>query len=388
MFQLIWYWIFILESLKIVTKVAAECSSCFKHPLDCVYPNCNVHASWLIYSNAYKVNISISVSYFKLDENQSVWLGLGVSKTPSMESSLITLCTIFDSRLSVTQSYGYNHGISPQTIGTTLTSQVEFTEKNGVMKCELLLHKSLLSTEENYLFVGGGEVVNKMIQYHKVTPIVSDDMISFTSVKTTQITDTLILLHGSAMMTAYGVFLIVAVYTNRYMRPIFQKAWFKIHTNIAIMLLFLALLGFGSILARQERFMKGPHEILGFMILILTLIQILLASLRPYRSHSNRKVIIIIHTVVGFFIFLLSFINILLGLSKSKLRIPMYIIFIQGLYTFWVVFGAMLGNEMLRYFYRHDSTVYLKKLKRYCFVNLGIVLLYGCTIIMLLNVID
>ena len=85
---------------------------------------------------------------------------------------------------------------------------------------------------------------------------------------------------------------------------------------------------------------------------------------------------------------ILVVVNIFLGLSKTQLNIPSHILVIQGIYVIWIVFGSIIGNEVLKHLYKSDHIVYVKKLKLYTMINIGVILMYGCTIIILLNVVE
>lgn len=332
------------------------------------------------------------VSYFSLSGADEYWVAMGLSDSGTMEGSQITACTLSNNKISVVQMSGYSHGVSPVVIRSSLTSQVTVTKTDEYVTCKFYLHKSLFDGENKHLFVGSGQVKDNSILYHLATPLVSEEKISLSddeqSTISVQITDFRILLHASAMITGYGVFMVVGIYTSRYLKPIFEKAWFKIHTNIMYGMVFLVAVGLGSIMLKEPTTTTGLHEIIGFLIIALTIFQIILASCRPYQKHRTRRIVMFGHLFIACFLFILVVINIFLGLSKVHLKIPSHIFVIQGIYVVWVVFGSIVGNEVLKYFYSYDQRVYTKKLKVYTIINIGIILMYGCTIIILLNVVE
>ena len=332
------------------------------------------------------------VSYFSLESSENFWVGMGLSEQGIMGGSQITLCTK-GMKTSVVQVSGYSHGVLPTSIGPSLTSKVSLTKDDELISCTFLLHKSFFDGENKYIFIGAGPVEDNYILYHYSTPVVSTETVNLFGQDDSQpayagITDFRILLHASAMITGYGVFLVVGIYTSRYLKPLFDSAWYTVHTSIIYGMIFIVAVGLAAILIKQRTINTGGHELIGFLIIILTIVQIILGACRPYKKHKARYSSSFVHLVIGCFLLLLVVINIFLGLSKTQLRIPNHIFVIQGIYVIWIVFGSIVGNEVLKHLYSHDQIVYIKKLKMYTMINIGVILMYGCTIIILLNVVE
>lgn len=339
------------------------------------------------------MSVKAKTSYFALADSENYWIGLGLSEEGSMESSQITLCTKNGDDISVVQVGGFSHGVSPTSIEPSLTSKVTVKKEDDYITCEFMLHKSFFDTENKYLFIGAGPVEDNLILYHYATPIVSEEKFSFSeenegSKAYSTITDFRILLHASAMITGYGIFLVVGIYTSRYLKPIFDSAWYRIHTSIIYGMVFIVAVGLASILLKQRTITTNVHELIGFLIIFLTIFQIILGSCRPYKKHQGRSCTIFLHLFIGCFLLILVVVNIFLGLSKTELNIPNHILAIQGIYVIWIVFGSIIGNEVLKHLYKNDHVVYVKKLKLYTMINIGVILMYGCTIIILLNVVE
>jgi hypothetical protein len=333
------------------------------------------------------------LSYFSLQNSKNYWLGIGLSEKGSMEDSQITLCTKSIEKISVVQVSGYSHGILPTSIGPSLTSQITLTKDDEFLSCTFLLHKTFFDGENKYIFIGAGPIEDNYVLYHYSTPLVStksenlfgelDSNPTYASV-----IDFRVLLHASAMITGYGIFLVVGIYTSRYLKVIFDSAWYKIHTGIMYGMVIIVAVGLASILLKVRTITTGAHELIGLLIICITILQLILGACRPYRKHKLRNYSMFIHLFVGCFLLILIVINIFLGLSKIQSKIPNHIFVIQGIYVIWIVFGSILGNEVLKHLYGNDHAVYIKKLKLYTMINIGVILMYGCTIIILLNVVD
>ena len=355
---------------------------------------CIVELQWSDFGSAFNISIKVSTSYFSLIDTDHIWVGLGISETGEMDNSQITLCTLNNNRVKITQVRGYSHGVSPVTIGPSLTSQTAVTRNNDFIACRFILHRSLIDSDSKFLLVGSGPVEDSSVLYHHSTPLVSETRISLSdsasgsdsAVK--KITNFRILLHASAMITGYGIFLVLGILTSRYLKPLFDTAWYRIHTQIVFLMVFLVAIGLAAIFLHMGTVGTGGHEVIGFIIITLTILQIILGACRPHRKHSGRLPTTFIHVIIACILFVLVIINIFLGLAKIHLGIPSHIFVIQGIYVIWIVFGAIIGNEVLLYFYGADPRVYIKKLKLYTMINIGVILMYGCTIIILLNVVE
>ena len=366
---------------------------CFTSPPECTGSSCIVQFENSDYGSAFNVSMTAQVSYFSLDSSENFWLGMGLSEQGSMGDSQITLCTKSSGKTSVIQVKGYSHGVLPTSIGPSLTSQVSLSKNEMVISCNFLLHKSFFDGENRHLFIGAGPVEDNYILYHHSTPLISEGPVNLFSeadsdLPYASVIDFRILLHASAMITGYGIFLVVGIYTSRYLKAIFGSAWYKIHTSIMYGMVIIVAVGFGSILLKVRTINAGVHELVGFLIICLTIFQIILGGCRPYKKHSARNSTTFLHLFIGCFLLILIVINIFLGLSKIQSKIPNHIFVIQGIYVIWIVFGSILGNEVLKHLYGNDHNVYVKKLKLYTMINIGVILMYGCTIIILLNVVD
>lgn len=381
----------LFHSLYSITECCSD-NKCFQTPPSCTGSSCIAQLNWSDYGSAFNFSMKVLASYFSLNEAENYWIGIGTSEKGSMENSQITLCTHSNKKVSVVQVDGYSHGVMPVNIGPSLTSQVDLRNADNYISCQFILHKSLFDYDKKYVFIGGGPIADNLILYHYATPMVSSEVISFSGSGNTRsgygITDFRILLHASAMITGYGIFMVVGIYTSRYIRPLFGSSWYRIHTNVMFSMVFIIAVGLGSIFLKKKTVTSGIHELIGFLIISLTIFQIIIGSCRPYKKHERRYVITFIHLFVGIVLFVLVVINIFLGLAKIQLNIPNHIFVIQGLYVIWIVFGSIIGNEALKYFYSYDQLLYIKKLKLYTMINIGIILMYGCTIIILLNVVE
>ena len=374
--------------------LTAECcvnEKCFQTPPNCSGASCIVQLNWSEYGSAYNMSMKILASYFSLNEAENYWIAVGTSEKGFMADSQITLCTLSNKMVSVVQVSGYSHGVMPADIGPSLTSQAKLQNSDNYISCQFILHRSLFDYEKNYVFIGGGPILDNLILYHYATPLVSSEVISLSGSSSYpsgyRITDFRILLHASAMITGYGIFMVVGMYTSRYIRPLFEASWYRIHTKIMFSMVFIVAVGLGSIVLKKRTVTTGIHEIIGFIIITLTILQIIIASCRPHKKHEKRNRMTFIHLFIGIALFVLVVINIFLGLTKIQTNIASHIFVIQGLYVIWIVFGSIIGNEVLKYFYGNDQRLYIKKLKLYTMINIGIILMYGCTIIILLNVV-
>ena len=366
---------------------------CFKSPQDCSGSSCIIQFSHSDYGSALNVTMKAQVSYFSLESSENFWLGMGLSEQGSMDDSQITLCTKSIDKTSVVQVAGYSHGVLPTSIGPSLTSQILLSKNDEFISCNFLLHNSFFDGENKHIFIGAGPVEDNYIMYHHTTPVVSTETVNLFEEQESKtaysgIIDFRVLLHASAMITGYGVFLVVGIYTSRYLKIIFDSAWYKIHTSIVYGMVVIVAVGLASILLKVRTINTGVHELIGFLIICLTVFQIILGACRPYKKHKARNSSLFIHLFIGCFLLILVIINIFLGLSKIQQKIPNHIFVIQGIYVIWIVFGSIIGNEVLKHLYGNDHVVYIKKLKLYTMINIGVILMYGCTIIILLNVVD
>lgn len=384
-----------ISLLTLLLSLNSACQNgggCFKHPLDCIVDTSCVYVfSWVEFGTTYNISLWTSLNYFDIANRDNIWVAFGLSDEGTMADSQITVCAIIQNDSSVIQVNGFSHGVSPIAVPTTtLTSNVYTTVEDGSVSCRFLLYKSLLSTTPKKMFFGAGPIQDGDLQYHRRTPISSEDVVDLAEFNefggVTRTTDYKILFHASAMLTGYGIFLVIGMYTSRYLKPIFETAWYRIHTGMMMGVVGMAAVGLTMILIYEEgKIETGTHEILGFIIIVITVLQIVLGLCRPHQKHPKRHLFVIVHVIVACALLFLVFIEIFLGLAKTKLNIPTHIIVLQIFYVLWVIVGCIVGNELLKRF--SDDNTYVERLKVFTVVNIGIILAYGVAMIMLLNII-
>jgi len=153
-------------------------------------------------------------------------------------------------------------------------------------------------------------------------------------------TDQLKTAHSILVSLGWLIFIPFGALFARYGKDFPEKVWFKVHVGCQVTGFFLSLVGILIIIgAIQTPALVTPHHVIGFILLLLSVFQVVYAGLRPPSPKEGeikslrRSIFEIVHRWSGRICIVLGIINIFFGLSIRGLENP---------YIFQILLGALL----------------------------------------------
>ncbi|XP_075479962.1 cytochrome b561 and DOMON domain-containing protein At2g04850 [Primulina tabacum] len=215
------------------------------------------------------------------------------------------------------------------------------------------------------LYVQGYSPTLHPTTLNDLSSIITIDVLSGTSAKSSTDPRTLKIVHGILNAISWGILLPIGVVTARYLRHIqaIGPTWFYAHAGIQILAVFLGTVGFSIGIKLGELSpgrVFGLHRKLAFAAFCLGWLQTLALLFRPKTTHKFRKYWKSYHHFVGYACVLLGVINVFQGFeimgedtSYAKLAYCLYLSTLLGVcialeVNSWVIFCRRSKEEKLR----------------------------------------
>ncbi|KAG9468441.1 hypothetical protein GDO78_022726 [Eleutherodactylus coqui] len=330
----------------------AACGSqkfCLTSPINCS-PNDNscVFMSSVPSSNGY---------VFEMSGPTSGYVAIGFSDDQQMGNDDVYICTKNSSEHILVQR-AYTTGHVPPTLQNTSTvGPIISSYIDGVLRCSFITEGEISIQQQStghptyYVFlVHGPSDETGQIQKHTRTLISSTkvDLTSFVTVGTQSGISSAVIGHGALMLIAWMTTGSIGMIMARYMKnaagkPFLGKAaWFQVHFYLMILTVILTLIAFIMVFASIAawRSVKGPHPVLGCIVMTLSFLQPIVAFFRPEPKSERRFIFNLGHRMNAVVIKILAVAAIFLGLKL-----------VDSTPTQWMpkVMGAFFAWELLFY---------------------------------------
>lgn len=160
--------------------------------------------------------------------------------------------------------------------------------------------------------------------------------------------DEKVLAHGIIMFITWGVILQFGVLFARYAKKPNNSLWFNVHriNQIAGYIISLSALILAFVMAKGSHFNTKVHGQLGLTIMIMGVIQILLALIRPHKDKDHPKTLVrsiweFVHWWFGRLTLIFALINILLGLNEYNAKDVITILYLVYLGAIVLVYAIL-----------------------------------------------
>eukprot|EP00094_Tigriopus_californicus_P009690 TCALIF_09341-PA protein Name:"Similar to CG8399 Putative ferric-chelate reductase 1 homolog (Drosophila melanogaster)" AED:0.04 eAED:0.07 QI:0/0/0/0.66/1/1/3/0/663 len=317
-----------------------ECGSnkgCFGMPANCEEAgNCKV---MLTYAPAADNNFRLELQGRSIGSGD--YMSCGLSLDDSMGGDLVLACLGGTSLKAFWNKNNAKSNVEGVTGVEFLNPS--FSSENGLTKCSFEMNPKInakldaalnepnfnldLAASNFHVLLAEGAVSSSKLTYH-TTKVASSQPVDFQSVsKVAGSTDVLIRVHGILMVLAWMACASSGMFMARYFKETWKgkqfcskDIWFRFHqllmgltvilTLIAIIIIFIDR---GTAPFGTEAIKENAHPILGIITFVLSLIQPLMAAVRPHPQDTYRWVFNWAHWGCGNIAWLLAIVAIFLA---------------------------------------------------------------------------
>ncbi|XP_037093176.1 putative ferric-chelate reductase 1 homolog [Pollicipes pollicipes] len=282
------------------------------------------------------------------------YAAVGISSDTEMGSDGVIFCTNVEGSQPVIY-YGYNDGKSSaykSGQNPAAASNRKVWEQDGHFMCsftqplslEIPGESALNLAEKHHLLVSTGSIGDSSEpRYHGSDKIASSEPVDLTdnSALTSAGVPRLIKAHGSLMLVAWVGTAGIGILSAQHLRltwvgkQIFGKdVWFTIHRAMMVLTALCTWTGFALIVTHLKTLSFGhPHNILGFIVFLISVVQVAGALLRPSPEARLRPLFAWGHRLGGLAAYLLSLVALFLARQLPQLDLPRY--------WLWLLTGAI-----------------------------------------------
>ncbi|XP_078028999.1 putative ferric-chelate reductase 1 isoform X1 [Epinephelus lanceolatus] len=221
-------------------------------------------------------------------------------------------------------------------------SSVSWRLADGVIQCRFSRPVKLSNQEparfdlnqEYFLFVASGRAQHGEVWKHSQQPLISTHRKHITGppeVLRGSRGPTIMKMHGALMLLAWMLTGSVGTFIASFYKPdwpnhtlLGQKVWFQVHRGLMMLTVTLTLVAFFLPFFYRKGWSKhaGVHPYLGCCVLTLSLIQPILAAIRPSPDSHRRSIFNWGHWGVGSVTEIMAVAAMFLGIRQSSILLP------------------------------------------------------------------
>jgi hypothetical protein len=215
-----------------------------------------------------------------------------------------------------------------------------------------------ITKNSNYIWAyGSSSVISGIVPRHAVYGSISIDFTTMNSTSTNNLNDIPLfniknssLIHGILMTTSWTIIPFSAIFIARYLKNIMGKWWYYTHLYLMLLATIISTIGIlFIILTSTPPHFSNPHKIIGFVILIDSIIQVVSGFISNHLWFTERKFVPWwdkLHWWNGRILFILALANVYLGLLLMESVSTLFIIFFVSIGILVVV--LIVGQFFIR----------------------------------------
>ncbi|KAK3571790.1 hypothetical protein QTP86_018681 [Hemibagrus guttatus] len=355
------------NSIVISNAGCGSYKACFSKPDDCD-PAKDVNC----YFMSVMPSSSVWEIVFEIHGRVEGFVSFGFSEDQIMGNDDIYIC-VLDSTGSIQIQHAFSTGRSRlKNVPLGNISHIRTSVMDGIIRCSFRSRNPISTTRISgmnnsyYLLFAYGSSVDGKILYHGQNHFVSTasvDILNPQTVRNMQL-PVIIKAHGCLMLIAWMFTASTGMMIARYLKAVMGKGcchkdfWFVAHVSLMSISGAATITAFVLVFAHVRGWHGGLHPILGYLVLILSLIQPVAAAFRCAPQHEQRYIFNWLHVVNAAVVKVLAVVAIFTGLmlictsDRSLLQ----------------VMGGCVGWEAL-FFFLQELHKHLRKIGKYskCF---------------------
>ncbi|XP_029309279.1 putative ferric-chelate reductase 1 [Cottoperca gobio] len=276
---------------------------------------------------------------FELSGPAEGYVSFALSWDTWMGDDDVYMCVKDGDRVSVSAAFisGRSH---PEDQSQSGLSSVSWRLADGVIQCRLsrpvkLTNPARYDLDQDYfLFLASGQTQYGKLWKHSQQPLISSHRKHITGppeVLRGSRGPILMKLHGALMLLAWMLTGSVGTFIASFYKPdwpnktlLGQKVWFQVHRGLMMLTVTLTIVAFCLPFFYRKGWSKhaGVHPYLGCSVLTLSLIQPIMAVMRPSADSHRRYIFNWGHWGLGSVTEILAVAAMFLGIRQSSLLLP------------------------------------------------------------------
>ncbi|XP_034559367.1 putative ferric-chelate reductase 1 [Notolabrus celidotus] len=295
---------------------------------------------------------------FELSGPDDGYVAFALSLDTWMGDDDVYMCVKDGDRVSVSAAFSRGRA-QPEGNSQSGLSMVSWRLSHKAMQCRFSRPVSLPAQRFNldgeyYLFLAHGLALRGRIQYHSRQPLISTHRKLITGppeVLSGSRASILMKMHGALMVVAWMLTGSIGTFIASYFRSewpnqsiLGEKVWFQLHRGLMVLTLVLTVVAFSLPFVYRGGWSSdaGAHPYLGCTVLTLSLIQPIIAVLRPPPDSDRRYIFKWVHLGLGTVAEALAVVAIFLGMRQSSLLLPQAASSVLFAYSMWLVCNRSL----------------------------------------------
>nr|XP_046265658.1 putative ferric-chelate reductase 1 [Scatophagus argus] len=349
-----------------------QSKSCLQDPPGCD-PKEDPHCFFLSMSTEGPEKTSV---IFEMSGTAEGYVAFALSWDTWMGDDDVYMCVKDGDRVSVSAAFvsGRTH---PEDQSQSGLSSVSWLLTDGAIQCKFSRAVKQTNQEsarydldqEYFLFLTSGQAQHGKIRKHSRQPLISTHRKRITGppeILRSSRGPMIMKMHGALMLLAWMLTGSVGTFIASFYKPdwpnqtlLGQKVWFQVHRGLMILTVVLTFVAFCLPFFYRKGWSKhaGVHPYLGCCILALSLIQPIMAVIRPSPGSQRRYIFNWAHWGVGSVTEIMAVAAMFLGMRQSSLLLP------QPLATY-VLIGYVTWLASFRVFLFIHKHLDVKKLLR------------------------
>ncbi|XP_066548702.1 putative ferric-chelate reductase 1 isoform X2 [Amia ocellicauda] len=307
--------------------------SCLRDPVGCD-PQTDPKCYFLSFA---KKDVSV---VFELSGPAEGYASFALSYDKWMGNDDVYLCVRSRDNVVINSAYvlGRTH---PEVSSESSLMDTAWRLSDGVIQCKFRRNIHIPTEncrfnldESYYIFLASGKAENGLIHRHHQQPLISsgkktisgppEDLIGSRS-------PLIIKTHGTLMLIAWITTVSIGVIIARFYKPMWpgstlfgEKIWFQVHRILMASTVLLTCIAFILPFAYRGGWSKkaGAHPFLGCTVLALTILQPLMAILRPHPDSLRRYIFNWMHWGTGTVARIIAVAAMFLGAHQQALVLP------------------------------------------------------------------
>nr|XP_058952023.1 putative ferric-chelate reductase 1 isoform X3 [Pocillopora verrucosa] len=295
---------------------------------------------------------------FELSSNTK-WAAVGFNHKAVMDGTDAIICSLQN---GITQVGHYSvKGYQTPSRTTQKIKGLKIEQQSyedGTIKCRFSREKQdgvMTSDLNNNLFVifaqgptgTGGSLREHSWKGHSMSPVNLEEI---QSLEASVYDFSLLQIHAVLMVIAWVGFATIGMFIARYMKPVWgekdlcgNRLWFQVHRAIMVITGLLTVIGVTLAFIYVGGWSKdaGAHPVIGIIVLSITIIQPIAATLRPPPYGERRWMFNWAHRSFGLIALALSVINIFLGSVLPAFHLESSAVYVMIIYLLVLAAVAM-----------------------------------------------
>ncbi|XP_029385463.1 putative ferric-chelate reductase 1 isoform X2 [Echeneis naucrates] len=306
--------------------------SCLRDPVGC-QPESDPHCFFLSFSN----DEAGSSVMFELSGPAQGYISFALSLDKWMGNDVVYLCVNNGGRVTINAAIV--SGRTPPELATedALWGQA-WTLADGIIQCRfhrnIVLHERFNLNQSYFLFLAHGRSHQGLIHRHDRQPLISTDQKVITG-RPEDLSGSrsplLIKFHGALMLAAWMWTVSTAIFIARHFKHhwpdvtlLGQRLWFQLHRTMMVLAVVLTSVAFMLPFIYRGGWSKhaGSHPYIGCVVMALSVIQPIMAMLRPVPESPRRIIFNWLHFGAGTAGQILAVACVFLGSTQQALLLP------------------------------------------------------------------